>query len=100
MDQANQSGIPAQDPDHDIDATKTILALVVSAAFVFGSMIVMYAFFNQTIFSEIEGKQQLDTSENSPRVQLQQYEAMQLDAGEGRISVEESMQKYSSNNRR
>ena len=86
------NAIPAQDPDHDIDATKTIISLVVSTAFVFGSMIVMYVFFNQTIHSERYVK--IDQSPTVQRDELREYEAMQLGAGEGRKSIDDSIENY------
>ena len=81
----------AIDPDHDIDAKKTIIVLGVSTAFVFGSVWLLYL-----IFSIVIHEQRISRVEQAPTSQvdeLRAYEADMLRAGDEpkRKSIEDSI---------
>ena len=78
------------DPDHDIDAKKTVIALVLSAIGVFVSVYLLFQLFTVVIFDV-----RVEKVEQSPTPQLdqiRQHEAQALGAGNGRISIEDSIQ--------
>lgn len=77
------------DPDHDIDAKKTLIVLGVCSAFVFGSVFVLYL-----VFGLVIDAQRISKIEQAPTPQLdelRQWEAEQLQAGPKRKSIEDSI---------
>jgi flagellar basal body-associated protein FliL len=80
------------DPENDIDGKTTIFWLVLSTIVVFASVYLLYVFFAFAIQDERAAK--LENPEvPAPVQQLRAQEAQSLSAGEGRVSIDEAIQK-------
>ena len=88
-DSTSPNDIPAQDPDHDIDAKKTVAWLVASTVFVFVSVWILHGVFSQVMFQEHRRKVEL--APNDQREELRQHEDEALSKGGG---IEQSMREY------
>jgi hypothetical protein len=83
------------DPDHDIDAKKTIIVLGLSTVFVFGSVFLLYILFSMVIHDQrVTHFEQAPTPEVEA---LRAYEAGMLEAGEDpkRKSIQDSIRELS-----
>lgn len=84
--------IPEQDPAHDIDGRKTWTWLLGCAAGVFVTVWLLDIVFHTVTFN-----QRVKVIENAPTTQLDQLrkqEAEALSAGQGRISIDQSIEDY------
>lgn len=84
---------PANDPTKDIDAKTTVIVLVIATIFVFGTVWALYPLFAWAMFEE-----RVTTYEEAPntqRLELNKQEVEMLKAGDGRISIEQSMRELS-----
>lgn len=80
------------DPVHDIDAKKTVIALVVSTVTVFVTVWLLLQWFSVVIFNQREAR--IGEAPTTQLDQLRQQESAELSGGEGRISLPDAMQKY------
>ena len=86
---ANGAQPEAIDPTNEIDAKTTTIVLVISTIFVFGTVWIL-----SYIFAEVMFQERVERVEQAPTEQLEALrleEAEMLGAGNGRISIEDSM---------
>jgi hypothetical protein len=88
-DAATKTVVPMQDPDHDIDAKKTVTWLLASTVFVFASVWVLWIVFGQVIFQEHRDKVEL-----APRAQLEELREQERQALSQNGGIEQSMRDY------
>jgi hypothetical protein len=84
--------IPEQDPAHDIDGKKTWLWLLGCTVGVFVTVWLLALVFNEVIHNQ--RVQVIELAPTTQRDELQAREAEALAAGEGRIGIDEAIQKY------
>lgn len=84
--------IPAHDPAHDIDGKLTTIWLVGATVFVFITVWLLY--FVYTMFLFQESYQKVETAPTTARERLMAEEQRYLDAGDGRISIDDAIRKY------
>ena len=85
----SQRQLPAQDPDHDIDAKKTVSALVACTVFVFASVWVLHIVFGRVVFQERQ--QKIDLAPTAELDALHSQEQAELSTNGG---IEAAMQDY------
>lgn len=86
------TGIPDQDPAHDIDGRKTWTWLLGCTVGVFITVWLL-----DQVFTHVVQDQRVKVIEQTPTRQLDELRAQEADAlsaGEGRIAIDEAIEKY------
>ena len=87
--QKGQRPIPVQDPDHDIDAKKTVTALVACTVFVFVTVWILHIVFGRVVFQQRQNK-----VDQAPTAQLETLRAQEQAELSLKGGIEKSMQDY------